>query len=49
MHVMKCLRGNTPAPYSPECNQWDFFLWGYMKDKVYQPGKMAALKRKVRG
>jgi hypothetical protein len=51
MHVIKCLRGDTPAPYSPECNPGDFFLWGYMKEKVYQhlTGNMAALKRKVRG
>ena len=51
MHDIKCLRGDTLAPYSPECNPCDFFLWGYMKEKVYQPlpGNMAALKRKVRG
>ena len=49
MLAIKCLRGDTLAPYSPECNPCDFFLWGYMKEKVYQPlpGNMDALKRKV--
>ena len=34
MHVDQFLRGDTPAPYSPDCNPWDSFLWGYMKEKV---------------
>ena len=49
MHAIKWLRGDTLAPYSPECNP--FLSLGYMKEKVYQPlpGNIAALKRKVRG
>ena len=33
-------------PYSPDLNPCDFFLWGYLKDKVYrhQPTTMDALK-----
>ena len=32
-------------------NPCDFFLWVYMKEKVYQPlpGNIAAFKRKARG
>jgi hypothetical protein len=50
MHAIKCLRGDTLAPYSPDSDQCDFFLWGYMKERVYQPlsGNMAALKRTAR-
>jgi hypothetical protein len=49
MHAIKRLRGDTLAPYSPECNP--VLSLGYMKEKVYQPlpGNIAALKRKVRG
>jgi hypothetical protein len=51
MHAIRCLRGDTLAPYSPDSNPCDFFLWGYMKERVDQPlpGNMAALKRTVRG
>ena len=28
MLAIKCLRGDTWAPYSPDCNPCDFFLWG---------------------
>ena len=50
MLAIKSLRGDTWAPYSPDCNPCDFFLWGYMKAKVYQPlpPTMAALKRKIK-
>ena len=50
MLAIKCLRGDTWAPYSPDCNPCDFFLWGYLKEKVYQPlpTTMLALKRKIK-
>ena len=50
MLALKSLRGDSWAPSSPDCNPCDFFLWGYMKSKVYQPLPltMAALKRKIR-
>ena len=28
---------NIWPPYSPDLNPLDFFLWGYLKDKVYTP------------
>ena len=50
MLAIKCLRGDTWAPYSPDCNPCDFFLWGYLKEKVDQPlpTTMLALKRKIK-
>ena len=41
---------NAWAPYSPDCSPCDFFLWGLLKDKVYQPipKQMASLKRKIK-
>jgi hypothetical protein len=24
-------------PQSPDLNPWDFFLWGYLKQRVYDP------------
>ena len=50
MLAIKCLRGDTWAPYSPDCNPCDYFLWGYMKEKVYHPlpANMTALKRKIK-
>ena len=50
MLALKSLRGDSWAPYSPDCNPCDFFLWGYLKEKVYQPlpATMASLKRKIR-
>ena len=35
--AIKCLRGDNWAPYSPDCKPCEFFLLGYMKEKVYQP------------
>ena len=50
MLALKSLRGDSWAQYSPDCNPCDFFLWGYLKEKVYQPlpATMASLKRKIR-
>jgi hypothetical protein len=50
-YAIKCLREDTLAPYSPDSNTCDFFLWAYMTEKEYQPLplNMATLKRKVRG
>ena len=47
--AIKCIRGDTWAPYSPDCNPCDFFLWGYLKEKVYHPlpVTLEALKRKI--
>ena len=28
---------NNWPPHSPDLNPLDFFLWGYLKDKVYTP------------
>lgn len=37
------------APYSPDLNPCDFFLWGYLKDKVYRnkPGNLTELKAAI--
>ena len=50
MLAIKSLRGDSWAPYSPDCNPCDFFLWGFLKEKVYQPlpTTMSALKRKIK-
>ena len=38
------------ASHSPDLSPPDFFLWGYLKDRVYQekPRSLIALKKKVR-
>ena len=48
MLAIKCIRGDTWAPYSPDCSPCDFFLWGYLKEKVYHPlpVTLEALRRK---
>ena len=50
MLAIKSLRGDSWAPSSPDCNPCDFFLWGYLKEKVYQPlpNNLTALKRKIK-
>ena len=50
MLAIKSMRGDSWAPYSPDCNPCDFFLWGYLKEKVYQPLPLtiASLKRKIK-
>ena len=50
MLALKNLRGNSWAPYSPDCNPCDFFLWGLLKERVYHPlpTNLAALKRKIK-
>ena len=49
MLAIKSIRGDMWAPYSPDMNPCDFFLWGFLKEKVYQPlpKNMTALKRKI--
>ena len=36
-------------PYSPDLNPCDFFLWGYLKDRVYQsrPRSLEALEKAI--
>ena len=38
-------------PHSPDFNPLDFFLWGYLKDKVYtpKPATLQDLKNAIRG
>ena len=50
MLALKSLRGDSWAPYFPDCNSCDFFLWGYLKERVYHPlpTNLAALKRKIK-
>ena len=42
-------RGLDWAPYGPDLNPCDFFLWGYLKEKVYRdnPRTMDALKDSI--
>jgi hypothetical protein len=37
-------------PYSPNLNPTDYFLWGYLKEKVYanNPQTLAVLKENIR-
>lgn len=37
------------APYSPDLTPCDFFLWGYIKSKVYrtQPESLEELQRRI--
>ena len=50
MIALKSLRGDSWAPYSPDCNPCDFFLWGYLKGKVYNPlpSNITTLKRNIK-
>ena len=50
MLALKSLRGDSWAPYSPDCNPCDFLLWGYLKERVYHPLQtiLAALKSKIK-
>ena len=38
------------APHSPDLSPPDFFLWGYLKDRVYKnrPRSIADLKNEIR-
>ena len=49
MLALKSVRGDSWAPSSPDMNPADFFLWGYLKEKVYSPPPttIPALKRKI--
>ena len=48
----KCLtlKSDSWAPHSPDLNPPDFFLWGYLKDRVYKsnPGSVEELKVEIR-
>ena len=38
------------SPHSPDLSPPDFYLWGYLKDRVYQekPRTLSQLKTKIR-
>lgn len=42
-------KGMAWPPYSPDLTPLDFFLWGYLKDKVYRtkPRTLAGLRREI--
>lgn len=42
--------GLSWPPYSPDLTPCDFFLWGYLKDRVYanRPNTIADLQRNIR-
>ena len=39
-----------PPPHSPDLNPPDYFLWGYLKDRVYQdnPPTIERLKENIK-
>ena len=39
--------GLEEPPYSPEMNPWDYFLWGYIKDKCY-PGNSTSKEELIK-
>ena len=47
---MEFLENNKWPPKSPDLNPCDFFLWGYLKSKVYnpQPKTLEDLKQNIR-
>ena len=49
MLALKARQGYFWSPSSPDMNPCDFFLWGVLKDKVYQPMPvtMNDLKQKI--
>ena len=50
MLALKARQGDSWAPTSPDLNPCDFFLWGYLKEKVYKPvpANMAELKQRIK-
>ena len=36
MLAIKSIRGDMWAPYSPDLNPLDYFVWGHLKDTVYR-------------
>ncbi|GBL77016.1 hypothetical protein AVEN_12670-1 [Araneus ventricosus] len=36
-HIASCSQ-HSPCPFSPDQTSCDFFLWGYLKSKVYLGG-----------
>ena len=47
--------GNVWPPHSPDLSPLDFYLWGYLKDRVYTPPPetlaelKTAIRREIRG
>ena len=41
--------GKLWLPHSPDINPWDFFLWGFLKEKVFQkrPENVAQLRAHI--
>ena len=50
MLALKSRQGEPWAPSSPDMSACDFWLWGYLKDKVYKPmpTSMNQLKQRIR-
>ena len=50
MLAIRSRRGDSWAPSSPDLNPLDFFLWGYLKKKVYKPlpSTLEELKDKIK-
>ncbi|GBL72906.1 hypothetical protein AVEN_128094-1 [Araneus ventricosus] len=36
-HIASCIQ-HSPCPFSADLTSFDFFLWGYLKSKVYLDG-----------
>ncbi|GBL90229.1 hypothetical protein AVEN_130344-1 [Araneus ventricosus] len=47
-HIASC-KQHYPCPFSPDLTSCDFFLWGYLKSKVYLGGvpTMTTLKDNI--
>ena len=50
MLALKSRQGEPWAPTSPDMSACDFWLWGYLTEKVYKPlpTSMAQLKQRIR-
>ena len=50
MLALKSRQGEPWAPTSPDMSACDFWLWGYLKEKVYRPlpTTMAQLKARIK-
>jgi hypothetical protein len=49
-HFLECHDcGQVWPPHSPDINLYDFFLWGFMKDKLYsrKPGSVMELRAMI--
>ena len=49
MFALKSRQGDAWAPTSPDMSACDFWLWGYLKERVYKPlpTSMAQLKQRI--